>query len=262
MKVEEVINSEELQVLIAASSVVLLILLITVVCLFLIFQKRKLKFIDEKNAAEKKYIEEVARTQIEIQENTLKNVSWELHDNIGQLLSVANMQLNMLQADLKEVLHITEVKSLVAQSLQEVRALSKSLNNEVLNNVSLIESIENELSRFERINFLKTELKIDGTVWDIPKNDRVVLFRIVQEFFANVIKHAKADLLVVNLSFSQDLLQIDMHDNGVGFDMDTISKNSGLLNISSRAKLIGAQLDITSKPKTGTYLKMKYFRNV
>ncbi|MEH6407583.1 MAG: histidine kinase [Leeuwenhoekiella sp.] len=252
------IKSEDLQILVIASSVVLLILLITVIFLFHVFQKRKLKFINERNAAEKRYIEEVARTQLEIQENTLKNVSWELHDNIGQLLSVANMQLNILGKNAADQQGIDDVKDLIIKSLQEVRSLSKSLNNEVIDNLTIIESVENELKRFERVNFLKTQLTVKGEPWDITKNDRLVLFRIVQEFFTNVIKHAKADLLTVNFYFSPETINIDLNDNGIGFDIKTITQNSGLLNIESRAKLIGANLSILSKPKIGTSLKIKY----
>ena len=87
---------ESFELLIFVCSLVLLAFLILVFILFTVFQKRKIKFITERNEAILRYQEEVARTQLEIQEATLKNVSWELHDNIGQLLSVANLELNIL----------------------------------------------------------------------------------------------------------------------------------------------------------------------
>ena len=87
--------SQSFEQLIIVCSLILLAFLIVVVFLFVVFQKRKIKFITERNEAILKYQEEVARTQLEIQEVTLKNVGRELHDNIGQLLSVANLELNI-----------------------------------------------------------------------------------------------------------------------------------------------------------------------
>ncbi len=260
MQDDNIIRSQEFEVLIITSSIVLFILLVTVIVLFVIFQKRKIKFILERNEAEKKYLEEISKTQLEIQENTLKNVSWELHDNIGQLLLVANMQLNILNPENQNQEPIAEVKSLMSQSLQEIRSLSKSLNSEVINNLGLIESIENELKRFERLNFLKTNFNIIGERWEVNKKDDVILFRIIQEFFSNVIKHAKADLLEVEMVFNPDNLEITIEDNGVGFDVENINKSSGLVNMQSRAKMIGAVYSLDSNLEKGTSLKINYPR--
>ena len=250
----------DFQVLVISTSVVLFILLVTIVVLFLIFQRRKIQFIQERNAAEKKYLEEVALTQMEIQENTLKNISWELHDNIGQLLSVANIQLNRIEPGEIEFDQVDEVRNLIQTSLKELRALSRSLNNEVVSTQGLISSIENELARFNRLNFLETEFTVNGDPWSITKNNGLILYRIVQEFFSNVIKHAKASKLEVMLTFDQEKLQIFLKDNGVGFDADSINPSSGLINMQSRAQLIDANILLTSKPAKGTQLEIDYIQ--
>ena len=122
--------SQSFEQLIIVCSLVLLAFLIVVVFLFVVFQKRKIKFITERNEAILKYQEEVARTQLEIQEVTLKNVGRELHDNIGQLLSVANLELNIFTSKnkLNSDEDLTEIKGLLGKSLREIRALSKNLN--------------------------------------------------------------------------------------------------------------------------------------
>ena len=123
--------SQSFEQLIIVCSLVLLAFLIVVVFLFVVFQKRKITFITERNEAILKYQEEVARTQLEIQEVTLKNVGRELHDNIGQLLSVANLELNIFTSKnkLNSDDDLTEIKGLIGKSLREIRALSKNLNN-------------------------------------------------------------------------------------------------------------------------------------
>ena len=113
-----------IELLVVVCSIVLFLLLILVIVLFSIFQKRKIQFITEKNKVEMRYQEELTRTRLEIQEATLKNVSWELHDNIGQLLSVANLELNMLdkkpEKDRERTLQ--DIKNLIGKSLMEIRA--------------------------------------------------------------------------------------------------------------------------------------------
>ena len=120
----------------------------------------------EKLRAEQRFEDELLKSKIEIQEQTLKNVSWELHDNIGQLLSTAVMQINILgtSIDKNSSESLAEVRELVGSSLQEIRNLSKTLNREVVQNVGIVKSIEVELARFEKLNFLDTKLIIEGDI--------------------------------------------------------------------------------------------------
>src|SRR5690606_15902847 len=101
---------------------VLLFLTIFAIAFVIAFQRRKNKFLKERYEAEQRYQRELADSQIEIQEQTLKNIAWELHDNVGQLLSVANIQLNILMGSAPEALHdqIKETKGVVQESVQEI----------------------------------------------------------------------------------------------------------------------------------------------
>ncbi|MDT0686626.1 sensor histidine kinase [Autumnicola psychrophila] len=242
---------------------VLVILLLTafVIIFFITYQRRKNKLLEEKFEAEKRYEQEIVQSRIEIQEQTLKNVSWELHDNIGQLLSVANLQLNILSKTLPEKEEVLEIKEVVAASLQEVRALSKSLNNEVVEYAGLMASVENELNRFERLNILQVEFKIEGEKFEIDKKDEIILFRILQEFFSNVIKHAKAPNLMVKFSYLPDNLKIEVQDDGIGFNPEEVNKSSGLLNMKSRAALIKTDFRLSSSENKGTFLSLSYPSN-
>lgn len=240
--------------------VVIFVLTTFGILFFITFQRRKNKLLYEKFEAEKRYEQEIAQSKIEIQEQTLKNVGWELHDNIGQLLSVANMQLNILArtAEDSTLESVKDIKSIVASSLQEVRSLSKSLNNEVIEYAGLQASVNNELLRFERLNMLSTIFNVNGDEFEIPNKEATILFRIIQEFFSNVIKHSKAERLQVDFTYSFPNLQITAADNGQGFDLEEVEKSSGLLNMNSRAELIGAGFKLESAPGTGTKLIIDY----
>ena len=203
---DNILGSFEL--LIIVCSLVLLAFLMIIIILFSVFQKRKIKFINQRNEAILRYQEEVARTQVEIQEETLKNVGRELHDNIGQLISVANLELKIFGANnhLEKEPELIEITKLLGKSLSEIRALSKNLNNDIITHIGLQESIKNELNRLERLKFLNTAFTIQGAAFSIPKDDTIILFRIVQEFLSNVIKHAKASSLEVTMLYKDDFL--------------------------------------------------------
>lgn len=240
--------------------VVILLLTTFGIVFFITFQRRKNKLLLDKFQTEKKFEEELIQSKLEIQEQTLKNVGWELHDNIGQLLSVANMQLNILSRTIDDPYRssFSQIKEIVANSLQEVRSLSKSLNNEVIDYAGLEASVINELSRFERLNILKTEIDILGKKFEIPQKDAIILFRILQEFFNNVIKHSKSEKLQVQFNYTLQHLEILAVDNGVGFDLEKVQKSSGLLNMESRARLINTKFKFKASENLGTSLTLIY----
>ncbi len=251
-------NSTTIVILITTLTVVLLIVVIIII--FSIFQQRKEKFLLDKRADEIRFEEEIIKSQLETQEQTLQNISWELHDNVGQLLSVAKMQLNMLQPDVangqKNILD--ETSEIISKSLQEIRSLSKLLNPETVKNMGLEKSVELELQRFNRLNFLDAKLNIMGDQVLIDKKDEIILFRILQEFLSNSIKHAKATKLEVSLAYTPENLVITAQDFGVGFDKESIEKGSGLINMKSRAKLINTGFSLTSEKGKGVSLILTY----
>ncbi|WP_299888062.1 histidine kinase [uncultured Lacinutrix sp.] len=240
---------------------VLIIVTTLVILFFIVFQKRKNKLLIDKIKQQQAFEEELSNAQTEIQEQTLKNIGWELHDNVGQLLAAASMQLNILKTqisdDVKE--NFSEASNTVKQSLKEVRLLSRSLNNEVILNIGFEQSITNELNRLKKMKFASAELNVKGEV--IPfqnKKHEVIVFRILQEFFSNTVKYSEAKNLAVKLNYDNDKLIITASDDGKGFDIETIKKGSGLLNMKSRAELINMSYNLSSKIGEGTNLELEY----
>lgn len=240
---------------------VLLIVTTLVILFFIVFQKRKNKLLIDKIKQQQAFDEEIARTQTEIQEQTLKHIGWELHDNVGQLLAYASMQLNMLSSKIPDDMkrNLDDTSSTIKESLKEVRSLSKSLNNEVILNIGFEESITNELNRLKRMKFASAELHIQGQTVPLKnKKHEIIIFRILQEFFSNSVKYSEAQNLRVKLNYLADRIFIEASDDGKGFDVATTKKGSGLINMKSRAVLINADFTIESKPNEGVKLTLKY----
>jgi signal transduction histidine kinase len=248
-------------VLIFVATITLVILVAMIIILFAVFQSKKNKYIINRLEAEQKIEQEIVKSQMEIQEQSLKNIGWELHDNIGQLLSTAKMQLSILKPKLPTQYQssVSEVNHLIGDTLQEIRLLSKTLNPEVIRNAGLLKSIEFELERFNKLNFLKATLNHTGTEVSLDQKDEIIIFRIFQEFFSNAIKYSKASTLVVTVEYLPDKLLITAEDDGVGFDPEkTVTGGSGLINMRSRALLIGASYAIDSSPNKGVRLSLCY----
>ncbi|WP_230401558.1 sensor histidine kinase [Hanstruepera ponticola] len=239
----------------------LVIITTIVIVFFVVFQKRKNKLLLDKIKQQQVFEEEISNTQIEIQEQTLKNIGQELHDNIGQLLSVANMQLSIMTTAVDETIkeQFSETRDVVKDSLREVRALSKSLNSDVIANKGFHESIQNEIDRLNRLKILNATLtdKGDKALFENQK-DSIILFRIFQEFISNTVKYASAKNFSVTIEYMDDKLILHAKDNGKGFDIEQIEKGAGLMNMRNRANLINATYKLESEIGKGTELEVIY----
>lgn len=227
---------------------------ISMVILFLVFNKRKNKLLREQAEVKRQFEKELAESQVEIREETLRNISWELHDNIGQLITLAKVYLQNSENDSEK---INESVEIIGNALNEVRALSRSINPESIRKMGLIESVNNEMSRFKRMKFMKIDFQVKGDVLDIPNNQEIIIFRILQEFFSNTLKHSRATEMNLEFLYGSDSLYIKCRDNGIGFDQKGFYNGIGLKNMKNRAKLVDAKLKIDSQLGKGTELTIK-----
>src|SRR5690606_4840121 len=172
--------------------------------------------------------EELLRTQLELSERVMRNISEEIHDNIGQTLTVAKLSLNsMSDANYKEIAN--NAKKLITRSLQALRNLSKTLNGDYI----LREGLQNAIAR--EVDVINTSGEVncsfDGEIpanWLTP-NSEIILFRCVQEALSNALKHSQAARIKVVSALMKDLLTLEIQDDGVGFEPDDlISQGVGM----------------------------------
>lgn len=238
---------------------VLLVIISMVIVLFYVFVRRKNNLITQQAEAKRHYQQQIVQTQIEIREETLKNISWELHDNIGQLMTLAKIQVQNAKDNPEK---IEQVAKIIGDGLNELRMLSKIINPDVIKNLNLEEAVQLELERFNRLNFIHSTYKSEGDKHEVGDEAGLILFRIMQEFFSNTIKHSQASELEVVLKYTKHTLLISVKDNGKGFDANKNTYTGiGLKNMKSRAALIGATLNITSVLDEGTQLHIVYNLN-
>jgi two-component system, NarL family, sensor kinase len=245
------------------------VLLLLVVFIFIyasLFQKRKIQFIQEKVALKSQYDQEILTSQIEVQNTTLQYIGQELHDNIGQLLSVAKINLNVLEETMQDAAggephneeFIKQTNELIEQAIHDLRSLSKSLDGNFVHDFGLQQSIAHELQRIRKTKKFETELTLHGEKYTLGYEREIVLFRIVQEILNNALKHSKAKNIEVNIKYLPDNFTLSVTDNGKGFDFEAIMKNelsqsgAGLRNIRRRATLINFDCEIDSQINQGT----------
>ncbi len=251
-------EQKEIQIVILVTAILFFTVFGMILFFLYVFQRKKTDYLLKQREQEQKFSEILVRSQMEIKENTLKSIAWELHDNIGQLLSLAKMELNILSMQNQITPEkIQNVAQLVGKTLQEIRMFSRILNQDVINSIGIKQAIQIEVDRLNRLQFLNASLKVKGTPVDIDSRDEIILFRIVQEFFSNTIKHSKAKNLNVTLQYDNNHLIISLQDDGVGFDKDRVKQGSGMLNMSGRAEMIHTRLNIQSGLE-GTIVTIDY----
>lgn len=224
-----------------------------VVMLAYFFISRKNKLLQEKQLMKTQFEQELLQTQLEIQEQTLKNISEEIHDNVGQVLSLAKLNLNTFDHNPEKKLQST--KELVSKAINDLRNLSRSLHGDKIAETGIREAIRHELHILQNTGQYETNLMVSGEPFKLEPQQEMVLFRIVQEALHNAVKHAKASRMNVTLTYTAVSFSMTILDNGTGFDTQTLEASEtgiGLKSMRNRAALIGGTLFIRSGPGNGT----------
>lgn len=233
----------------------MLTLIILFALFFYYFSKNQNKLIIEKKTLESRFQQELLQTQIEIQEQTLKTISQEIHDNVGQILSLAKLNLNTIEPAENNKAKLTDTKNLVSKAINDLRDLSRSMHGDRIAELGLQQSIADELLILQNSGEFETDLKIAGEIYKLPPQKEMVLFRIVQEALHNSIKHAKAGKMEVQMNYHPEIFVLTISDNGNGFSPEAMQlpkKGIGMKSMQSRAELIGGKFSIQSTEKNGT----------
>ena len=257
-------NDSNFTMFILAGTFVFAILAIAIFLFMFQIQKKNQRYLLDKQHLQSQYQQELLRTQLEIQEQTLKNISQEIHDNVGQVLSLAKLNLNTMDIAKTEQLQgkIDNTLSQVSKAINDLRDLSKSFNTDNITAIGLVRAIESELEMIKKTDFLKTEFNSTGVKRKLEPQKELILFRIVQEALHNIIKHAGAKTVKVSAAYTDTELELQIADDGKGFDLSPINQEGesgfglGLRNMQNRAKLIAAEFSMSSDSGEGTVVKI------
>jgi two-component system, NarL family, sensor kinase len=226
---------------------IILLFITLILSFFFLLRSRQLKIVKER------------LLKVEVQEKTFQLISREIHDNIGQLLSLVKLNLNTIdiQQSVNVCEKISDTKELVSQAINEVRDLSKSLNSNIVKQIGLQEAIKRELNLATRTGLFRINFNQIGDYTRTNDQKELVVFRIFQETLNNIFKHANAKTISLQLEYIQNHLKLTISDDGKGFDASKLEKPEilkglGVQNMYTRAKAIGAELQMTSVLNQGT----------
>lgn len=222
--------------------------------------------IKEKLKLEKALEDERTQKQIEIteavitaQENERKQIGEELHDNVNQILAGSLLYLGLSRKDIaKEIPFLKETEKLINAAIYELRNLSHSLIPPRLPESELSEALDNviKVTAATGIAVYKEFVNIEKRLLS-PKL-QLAIYRIVQEQFGNILKHAKANNIYLSIINQNNVVQLSIKDDGQGFDTNLKSKGVGLMNIKARASLFDSKVTISSAVGRGCELKISF----
>lgn len=238
---------------IATVSLFVLLMVIAVIAIFRVFLKRKTTLLLEKEQMSRQFEKTLLQSKLEIQEETFTYISREIHDNIGQTLSMARLNLNSME--LPAVAEKMEmIDHMLEKSITDLRNLSHSLDTDRIRKYGWMNEVNALLENLKRSGKYKIQVETDSQL-PVPGKDKpIILFRMIQEIINNIIKHASATEINFNASHKNNNIIIVIKDNGKGFDKSSMTAGSGLDNLLSRSAMINACIDINSQPGEGTQI--------
>jgi signal transduction histidine kinase len=224
------------------------------------YVQQKRKIILDRQKREAQYQQELLQAQLEMQEQTLKTISQEIHDNVGQILSLAKMNLNILTLEDTGNGQLSSVKELVSKAITDLRDLSKGYYAERLAENGLLTAIRHELEQLDKTGLLVTHFTAEVEELTIDKSKTIFIYRMVQEILHNVMKHASAKNVYVRIFRENGLTHICIKDDGKGFSREDINfkPGIGLSSIQNRAGMIDATAVIESEVGNGTTFNLTF----
>lgn len=215
-------------------------------------------------ALERKKMEEETVIRILAAQDTEKErIARDVHDTLGQNLTSASMQMQSLRSqipeDNKEMLDsIDAALKSINDAIAESRGISRSLMPQTVKKFGLESGIESIIMTLNDRSEIEFELESNLEFSRFARQQELALFRIAQEAINNILKYSKASIVEVKLILVENLLLFQIDDNGVGFDLSAVEnqKGIGLESIRTRAKAIGAKLEINTGIGKGTSIRV------
>jgi two-component system, NarL family, sensor kinase len=252
---------EKILILAITGSLLFVVLCAGVFKFFLLSQRKKAQQLARENL----HRQQILQTQLEIQQQTFQNVSREIHDNIGQVLSLIKLNLNSVSVASQNQPYHTKVATtldLTSQVIRDLRHLSKGLNPDFVQQLGLTGCLEFELERLQNSAPYATHLAVSGEPYRLPFSKDFIIYRVVQECLNNIIKHAQAQTIHIDCRYSPGELNVSVTDDGRGFDVQSYTAvsaaagGSGMHNMQQRMHMIGGRFHCHSQPGGGTVIQL------
>ncbi|GAA4344952.1 hypothetical protein GCM10023184_46690 [Flaviaesturariibacter amylovorans] len=201
---------------------------------------------------------EMTAAVIQAQESERAQLGQELHDNVSQVLTTVKLYMEMLRDGIGSPAGLADrAMGHLQDSIDEIRNISKRLSAPTLGSISLTDSLRELVESINLTGRIAVRHCIEGiNDAEISRDMHLALYRIVQEALNNSIKYADADSAAILLSRRQEHLNLQIYDNGRGFDINTRHTGIGITNMRSRAEHLNGTFRIESTPGKGTMIKV------
>lgn len=247
-------------VLVIYSTIVLTFLMLLIVWRLFVLHRRLQGYQDKFLKMTTEHAKELVVMEIETQERLLKYFSQEIHDNIGQKLSLARMQIGVLIKNESEIDDaLIRVNGLLVDAIGDLRSMSKQMGSYPLDG-KFSDTVKFEIDRIRSSKILDITMNLSGEECDISPENQLILIRVIQELFQNVIKHAHAKTAILFVTYTADKLTIVIKDDGQGFDPKAakgINTGIGLSSVASRVHFLKGEFKIESRPNIGTTVSIE-----
>jgi signal transduction histidine kinase len=201
---------------------------------------------------------------IAAQEQERQRISRELHDDLGQALTTHLLALRTLQEDLSSPAselfeHLQALYDQSYEILTKIRRLAKDLRPPVLDTLGLKLAMQTYCTEFTRRTHLPVVFETDQSLPPLPDVYNITLYRVLQEALTNILKHAQASQVWVDLGMEDNMITLTVQDDGHGFVTSASPPNGiGLAGLQERLTVAGGKLNISSTPKRGTILSAQF----
>ena len=199
------------------------------------------------------------RLQLRAQEEERKRVARDLHDEVNQALTAIVLRLEALTQVAPPRLRdeLGETKGLANQAMGELLQLARQLRPTALDDHGLVPAIEEQLRRFKAQHGIDTRLATDGDLERLGSDQQLVLYRVTQEALNNVVRHAGASSVSVQIARRDGSVALEVTDDGAGFAVGRELRGLGLDGMAERARLVDGEFEIDSAPGRGTRLRLR-----
>ncbi len=246
---------------IVAGTLLFLLLIAGIVITFFLTNRQRMRKEQELTETKLAFEQELRQVETEVSEHIMGQFANELHDNIGQLLTAMHIEIEnrkLDQPDNQESYKPLEIY--LGEVTQQLRLLSKTLNNDFIAHSGLLTAIQLEVDRLNNLKRFRVHLEADSTGTPLKKDQELMVFRIFQEIVQNIMKHAESGEVFVRLKTNPEAFELQVTDDGKGFDYEEVfkqNKASGLRNILKRAALAQLECTIHTKKGSGTSYILK-----
>lgn len=253
-------RSNEINTFFLLAYVFIAVLIVAVIVFIFQMRARKIRYEKEKDILQEQHEFEMVMRRLEIQKQTMQDIGREIHDNVGQQLTLAVLyarQMQLIDREKGDAERLSKITGIINNSLSDLRSLSKTLTDNAVQQTLLHELLERECYKVNELGTCAVIFNSNIQLMAVGYQAKASILRLVQEFMQNSLRHSSCTHIWIKLHLSDQHLEMTLKDDGTGFDASLLQTSGvGLDSMKQRALVLDAEFTLTSNAQEGTLLKV------